>query len=118
MTDAANRESTSTKSIVSARTTELLLPRLLASLISLTLVGLGVTTVVTRHYYGATSKLGGAEVSLDGPPATAIGVSLALLGLVPLAFWFRSKRPAAVWAGACLIAAGAAFYVSIHLGRA
>jgi hypothetical protein len=87
------------------------------SLISLTLVGLGVMTILTGHYYGSTSKLGGAEISLDGPPATAMGLSMVLFGLFPLAFWFRTKRPAIVWAGACLLAAGAAFYVSIRLRR-
>jgi hypothetical protein len=99
------------------RTRELLLPRLLASLISVTLVGLGVMSILTRHYYGSTNKLGGAEVSLDGPPATAMGVSIVLFGLFPLAFWFNTKRPAIVWVVACLVAASAAFYVSIHVGR-
>lgn len=103
---------------MSARAKELLLPRLLASLISLALVGLGVMTILTRQYDGRTSKLGGAEVSLDGPAATAMGVSTALLGLLPLAFWFQAKRPRIVWAAACLIAAGAAFYVSLRLHRA
>jgi hypothetical protein len=102
---------------MSARARELLVPRLLVSLISLTLVGLGVMTILTGHYYGSTSKLGGAEISLDGPPATAMGFSTVLFGLFPLAFWFRTKRPAIVWAVACFIAAGAAFYVSIRLRR-
>jgi hypothetical protein len=87
------------------------------SSISLTLVGLGVVTILTGHYSGSTSKLGGAEISLVGPPATAMGFSTVLFGLFPLAFWFRTKRPAIVWVVACLMAAGAAFYVSIRLGR-
>jgi hypothetical protein len=87
------------------------------SLISLTLVGLGVMTIFTGHYYGRTSKLGGAEIWLDGPTATAMGFCTVLFGLFPLALWFRGKRPAIVWAVACLIAAGAAFYLSIRLGR-
>jgi hypothetical protein len=72
-------------------------------------------TVLTGHYYGRTSKLGGAEVSLDGPAATAMGVSTILFGLFPLALWFRAKRPAISWAIACFAAAAAAFYTSIRL---
>jgi hypothetical protein len=99
------------------RTRELLLARLLVSMISITFVALGVVAIVTRHYYGSTSKLGGAEVSLDGPPATAMGFSIALFGLFPLALWFRTKRPAIVWVVACFVAASVAFYVSIHVRR-
>jgi hypothetical protein len=94
---------------------DMVVPRLLMSLISLTLVGLGVMTILTGHYYGRTSKLGGAEVSLDGPAATAMGISTVLLGLFPLALWFRTKRPAMVWAIACVLAAAAAFYVAVRL---
>jgi hypothetical protein len=99
------------------RARELLVPRLVMSLLSLTLIGLGVMTILTGHYYGRTSKLGGAENSLDGPAATAMGFSEVLFGLLPLAFWFRSKRPRIAWAVVCLIAAAAAFYVSIHIRR-
>jgi hypothetical protein len=94
---------------------EMLVPRLLTSLISVTLVGLGVMTILTGHYYGRTSKLGGAEISLDGPAAIAMGVSTVLFGLFPLASWFRSKGPATVWAIACFLAAAAAFYISVRL---
>ena len=93
----------------------MLVPRLLMSLISVTLAGLGVMTILTGHYYGRTSKLGGAEISLDGPAATAMGVSTVLFGLFPLALWFRSKRPAMLWAIACFLAAAAAFYVAVRL---
>jgi hypothetical protein len=87
------------------------------SLLSLTLIGLGVMTILTGHYYGRTSKLGGAANSLDGPAATAMGFSEVLFGLLPLAFWFRGKRPRVAWAVVCLIAAAAAFYVSIRIRR-
>jgi len=63
---------------MSDRERDMIVPRLLMSLISLTLVGLGVTTILTGHYYGRTSKLGGAEVSLDGPAATTVGISMVL----------------------------------------
>ena len=99
------------------RTKELFLPRLLVSLISLTIVGLGLMSIVTAQYSGSTSKLGGAEVSLDGPAATAMGVSTLLFGLFPLALWFNTKRPAIAWVVACFVAAGVAFYVSIRLHR-
>src|SRR3982074_3834406 len=102
---------------MNARARELLLPRLLISLTSLTLVGLGVMTMLTAHYYGRTSKLGGAEIMLDGRAATAMGLSEAFFGLSPLAFWFHSKRARIVWAVACLIAAAAAIYVSIGINR-
>jgi hypothetical protein len=102
---------------MSARARELVVPRLLMSLISLTIVGLGVMAIVSGHYYGRTSKLGGGEISLDGPSATVMGLSTVLFGLFPLAFWFRTKRPAIVWAVACLIAAGAAFCVSVRIHR-
>lgn len=97
------------------RERELLLPRLLASLISATFVGLGVMAIVTAHYYGRTTKLGGAEVSMDGPAATAMGYSTVLFGLFPLALWFRAARPRAAWVVGCLVAAAAAFYVSTRL---
>ena len=96
---------------------DLLVPRLLMSLISITLVGLGLMNIVTRHYYGVTNKLGGAEVTLDGPSATAMGVTTVLFGLFPLALWFRTKRRALVWAIACMIAAGLAFCVAIRMHR-
>jgi hypothetical protein len=103
---------------MSARDSELFLPRLLVSLISLTFVGIGAKAIWTSHYFGSTSKLGGAEVSLDGPAAAAIGVSVVLFGLFPLALWFRSKGPAVAWTVACFVAAGVAFFVSLRLHRA
>jgi hypothetical protein len=104
-------------SITNARARELLLARLLTSFFSLTLVGLGVMTILTGHYYGRTSKLGGAENSLDGPSATALGLGEVLFGLFPLAFWFQAKRPRIAWAAACLVAAAAAFFVSTRIHR-
>ena len=91
------------------------LSRLLMSLVSLTFVGLGVMTMFTGHYYGRTSKFGGAEVSLDGPAAIVTGLSEALFGLFALAFWFGTTRSRILWAVACFVAAGAAFYASIRI---
>ena len=101
----------------SSRSKELLVPRLLASLISLTLVGLGAMSVVTQSYYGRTSKLGGAEVSLSGGQAVGLGLTTIFLGLLPLAFWFSSKRPALAWALACVAAAAISFVVSTYAGN-
>ena len=93
---------------------KMLVPRLLASLISLTVVGLGMLAVLTQHYYGRTSKLGGAEVSLNGSAAVGMGVATVFLGLVPLALWFPSKRPALVFAVVCMSGAAISFYVAIY----
>jgi cell division protein FtsW (lipid II flippase) len=92
----------------------MLIPRLLASLISLTVVGLGIMAVVTQHYYGRSSKHGNAEVSLDGAAAVGMGVATVFLGLVPLALWFRSKRPALAWAVVCISVAAIAFCTVIY----
>ena len=100
------------------RSKELLVPRLLASLISLSVVGLGITAILTQHYYGRTTKLGGTEVSLDGGPAIAMGFCTLFFGLFPLALWFPARRPALVWVVACFSAAGVAFYISVHSGNA
>ena len=100
------------------RSKELLVPRLLASLISLSVVGLGITAILTQHYYGRTTKLGGTEVSLDGGPAIAMGFCTVFFGLFPLALWFPARRPALVWVVACFCAAGIAFYISVHRGNA
>jgi len=98
-----------------ARSRALLLPRLLATLISATIVGLGIMAIWTRHDYGRTTKLGGAEVMLDGSPAVAMGVCTVLFGLSPLALWFSGRRPAIAWMVLCFIAAGVAFYISLRL---
>ncbi len=94
---------------------QMLVPRLLVSLIGLTIVALGLMAVLTHHYYGRTSKLGGAEVSLDGAAAVGMGVATIFLGLVPLALWFPSKRPALVWAIVCTLAAAVAFCIALGL---
>jgi Zn-dependent protease with chaperone function len=96
---------------------DLLVLRLLATLISLTVVGLGSLAVWTAHYYGRTSKLGGAELVLDGGPAVAIGWVLVSFGLLPLALWFSGKRPALVWCGVCAVAAGVFLYLALFAAR-
>jgi hypothetical protein len=93
---------------------KMMVPRLLASLISLTVVAVGMLAVMTQHDYGRTSKLGGAEVSLDGAAAVAMGAATVFLGLVPLALWFPSKRPASAWAVVWISAAAATFCISVY----
>lgn len=97
------------------RSRDLLLFRLLLSLISLMLIGLGVLAISTDHYYGSTSKYGGHEVVLDGASATAMGIAIVLFGLFPLAAWFKTRRWVITWSVACFAGAGAAVYISIHL---
>ena len=92
-----------------SRSKELLVPRLLVSLVSLTLVGLGIMSIATQSYYGSSSKLGGAVVSLSGGRAVAMGLATVFLGLLPLALWFPRKRPALFWALACACAAAVSF---------
>ena len=89
-----------------------LVARLLVSLISLTLVGLGLFAVFTQHYYGSTSKLGRAVVSLWGTPAVLMGLSTVFLGLAPLALWFASKKSAGLWATGWLAAAAITFVIA------
>ena len=92
-----------------------LVARLLVSLISLTLVGLGLFAVFTQHYYGSTNKLGGAVVSLWGTPAVLMGLSTVFLGMAPLALWFASKKAAGLWATGWVAAAAVTFVTAYRL---
>lgn len=89
--------------------------RLLVSLISLTLVALGLFAVFTQHYYGSTNKLGRAEVSLWGVPAVVMGLSTVFLGMAPLALWLSSKKSAALWAAFWVAAAAVTFVMAYRL---
>ena len=93
---------------------DMLVPRLLATLISLTVVGLGTMTVLTEHYYGQTSKLGGAEAVLDGGPAVLMGWATIFFGLLPLGLWFPGKRSALVWSVACVMVAVILLGIAIY----
>ena len=94
------------------RSRDMLLARLLATLTSLTFVALGLMSVMTQHYDGRSTKLGGAQVSLDGEPAVAMGWGMIFLGLLPLALWFSGKRPALAWLLFCISAAAVSFYLT------
>lgn len=63
----------------------------------------GIFIITTQHYYGHTSKLGGAEVIADGLEAIVLGTATIILGLTPMAFWAKSGKAAGFWAGSCMI---------------
>lgn len=97
-----------------ARARDLRIAQRLASLISLVLVGMGAFSVVTRFYYGRTTKLGGAENHLVGDAAVWMGVSTICFGLFPLALWFPGKRSAVAWMLSCFALASAAFWAALR----
>ena len=89
--------------------------KVIAAFISVCLVALGLITIYTRHYYGETTKSGGAVVNFYGSKAVWMGFGQVVFGLFPLAFWAKSGRAAGIWAGGCLILGisliiGAAYY--------
>ena len=80
------------------------LPRWLAAVFALSMIGLGMWSILSEHYFGRTDKLGGAEVTLDGQAAVLMGLLYISLGLLPLGLWFRSPGAAAWWASLCSVA--------------
>jgi hypothetical protein len=85
------------------RQEDLFVARLLVTLISVVIVGLGIFSICTEHYYGRTSKLGGAEVILDGARAVKVGIGYCIFGLAPLSLWFKTPKAAGLFAGVCLV---------------
>ena len=71
---------------------------------ALAMVGLGLWSIASQHYFGRTTKYGGAEVSLDGQRAVCIGLLYISLGLLPLGVWLRTPRAAAWWGTGCALA--------------
>lgn len=94
------------------RTRDLRLGRMLVSLISLTFVLLGLMAIVTEYYYGRTTKLGGAEVTLYGNQAVVAGTCMMVFGLSPLALWAKTPKMAGVWASGCIIVSFAIWLLS------
>ena len=78
--------------------------RWLGSLIAFAMIGLGLWSIASEHYFGRTTKFGGAEVSLDGQPAVLMGLLYIALGALPLGLWFRTAQMAVWWASACAVA--------------
>ncbi len=87
----------------------------LAAGISAWMFAYGVFIIATRHYYGHTSKLGGAEVSADGFQAMMFGVAIILIGLTPMSLWAGSGKAAGVWAGTCMITGLLFFLVPVYV---
>jgi hypothetical protein len=90
---------------VTSRTSRsgLLVPRLLCTLVSVTVSGMGVFSMVTEYYYGRTNKLGGAVVVFEGKQAVITGFGMAVFGLFPLALWANNSLRAGIWAACCVI---------------
>lgn len=63
----------------------------------------GLFIITTEHYYGYTSKLGGAEVSADGFEAVVLGIATIIIGLTPMCLWAKSAKAAGFWVGGCMI---------------
>lgn len=90
-----------------SRSADLRVARILVAVVSSTMIALGMYSLVSEYYYGASSKNGGAEVSLYGGDAQVAGLLLIALGALPLALWFSTARTAAwwgaIWAAAFLV---------------
>jgi hypothetical protein len=113
---AARRErSRMIESQAFGRTRITLVPRLLATLVSFTVIGLGLLAMVTLHYHGRGTQPSGAENSLEGTAAFVMGLSTVLAGMTPLALWFDTKRWALIWAFACTLGAGIVFLIALRL---
>ena len=82
--------------------------RILLSMISLVVVGLGVMAILNEHYYGISTRYGYKEVNVDGIQAIRIGVTLILLGLIPMGVWWKTARQVMVWSIGCVMAFGVA----------
>lgn len=63
----------------------------------------GIFIIVTQHYYGYTSKYGGAEVSTGGLEAMMNGVAIIAFGLTPMSLLAKSAKVAGLWAGCCMV---------------
>ena len=92
---------------------DLRIARLLAVFIALVVVGLGLYSVITEHYYGYSSRRN-VEVILEGKRAISMGYVYVALGLMPLALCSRSGRAAGWWAALCIVAFVIALAVSLY----
>lgn len=100
------------KSPPSPPTRDLRIARILAILIAFVVIGLGLYSVVTEHYYGYSSRRN-IEVILDGRRAISVGYVYVALGFMPLALCFRTGRAAGWWAALCVVAFAIALAVSL-----
>lgn len=68
------------------------------------MIALGLYSLVSHYYYGATSKHGGVEITLYGLDAQVAGLLFIALGALPLALWFHTARAAAWWGAGWAVA--------------
>jgi hypothetical protein len=97
------------------RTGIAIVPRLLATLVSFTVIGLGLLAMVTQHFHGRAPAPGGTENAMEGMAAVVMGLSTVLAGMTPLALWFDQKRSALIWASACTAGAGVVFFIALRM---
>ena len=92
------------------------LAKWLAAGMSAFMFAYGIFIITTQHYYGHTSKLGGAEVSADGLEAVVLGIATIIIGLTPMSLWAKSGKAAGFWAGSCMILGVLLFLVPFYTG--
>ena len=63
------------------------LAKWLAAGMSAFMFAYGIFIITTQHYYGHTSKLGGAEVNADGLEAIVLGIATIIFGCVFQRSW-------------------------------
>lgn len=92
------------------------LAKWLAAGMSAFMLAYGIFIITTQHYYGHTSKLGGAEVSADGLEAVVLGIATIIIGLTPMSLWAKSGKAAGFWAGSCMILGVLLFLAPFYTG--
>jgi hypothetical protein len=88
--------------------------RLLGTLMSVVVVGVGYMAYATEHAPPASTRFG-MTGPLDGEAAVEFGITIMTLGLMPLAFWARTARGAGWWA--TLTLGGALLHLAWSLWR-
>ena len=91
------------------------LVKTLAAFISLFMLSYGAFIINSQHYYGYTSKNGGAQVSADGIDAMLIGIAIILISLSPMALWAKSGKIAGIWASICMVLGILLFLAPIYM---
>jgi hypothetical protein len=91
------------------------LAKWLAAGISAFMLAYGLFIITTEHYYGYSSKLGGAEVSVDGLQAILNGTAIIIIGLTPMSLWTKSGKAAGFWAGTCMIIGVILFLAPVYI---
>ena len=85
--------------------------KILAICVTVVVSGLGLVSMLSQHAPARSTRFGVTE-PLDGSPAVAFGLSVFLIGLLPLMMLMKSGR-AAAWFGS---AVGVALVISIFVG--